>query len=337
MSDRDWPAVSIVFLAYNRREELSKSLDKVLHELDYPADRLEVIVVDNASSDGTAGMVRADFPEVQLIRNAENVGASAWNNGMTTAQGDWRMILDDDCFISGDALKTAVSRAEEAQADLVSFRVMSGVEPGYCFNDEYQTGLITFWGCSAMFSRRAIETEPFYDPQIFIWANEMELTMRLLDRGFRHLYLPEVESIHMKAPSPPFSERGIRVNHRHFAYIAAKLLQPRDAAAAFGNLVLHSLFAILSLDPRAVLAVPEAVRGFAKGLRYREPVRPEVSTVYRNNVWHFTNPVTVTRSPLARLRSKAGPEAQMRERERLIERWYENREQFYPDGGVLQI
>src|SRR5438270_7493649 len=163
MSDAraEWPLVSIVFLAYNRREELLVSLDHVLRRLDYPADRLEVIVVDNASRDGTAEMVRDRFPEVQLIRTPENIGASAWNVGMTTARGRWRMILDDDCHISGDALKTAVSRAEEERADLVSFRVESSEQPGYYFNDEHPVGLLAFWGCSAMFSERAIENEPF--------------------------------------------------------------------------------------------------------------------------------------------------------------------------------
>ena len=208
--DADWPLVSIVFLSYNRRDELARSLEQVLGHLDYPAGRLEVIVVDNASADGTPEMLRDRFPHVRLIRSPENVGASAWNVGMTTARGDWRMILDDDCHISGDALKTAVQRAEEHHADLVSFHVLSGTTPGYSFEDEYRTGLLTFWGCAAMFSRRAIESEPFYDPRIFIWANEMELTMRLLDRGFRHLYLPEVEPVHMKDPNPPFADRSNR-------------------------------------------------------------------------------------------------------------------------------
>src|SRR3954467_9015134 len=98
----EWPLVSIVFLAFNRRDALATSLDHVLHRLDYPADRLEVIVVDNASADGTAEMLRAEHPEVQLIRQPANIGASAWNVGMTTARGRWRMILDDDCYISGD-------------------------------------------------------------------------------------------------------------------------------------------------------------------------------------------------------------------------------------------
>jgi hypothetical protein len=47
----EWPLVSIVFLAFNRRDALATSLDHVLHHLDYPADRLEVIVVADGGAD----------------------------------------------------------------------------------------------------------------------------------------------------------------------------------------------------------------------------------------------------------------------------------------------
>jgi len=334
----EWPLVSIVFLAFNRRDALATSLDHVLHRLDYPADRLEVIVVDNASTDGTAEMVRSRFDTVKLIRTPENVGASAWNVGMATARGEWRLILDDDCYITGDALRTAVTRAEEHEADLVSFRVMSGVVPGYCFNDEYPTGLLSFWGCSAMFSRRAIETEPFYDPRMFIWANEMELTMRLLDRGFRHLFLPEVESVHMKGPNDRFAPHMVPVNYRHWSYIAGKHLRPRDAVGAFGNLVLHVFFQAWSEDRRAIRSLREVPRGFARGLASRAPVRREVSRLYRLENRHFLSPLPFLRSPIERLRSRGDRARVETVRGDRIARWYAQRPHLYPTAtAVLEL
>jgi len=332
--------VSIVFLAYNRRDELAVSLEQVLEHLDYPADRLEVIVVDNASTDGTSEMVRERFPGLQVIRNPENVGASGWNVGMSTARGDWRMILDDDCYITGDALRRAVARAEEERADLVSFRVTASGEPGFFFNDQYQTGLLTFWGCAAMFSRRAIETEPFYDPNMFIWANEMELSMRLLDKGFRHLHLPEVVAVHMKEPlrpDSPFDVRPIRVNTRHFAYIAAKLMQPRDAVGAVFNLILHVLAGAYSEHTEGLVALRDVPGGVMAGLRVRSPVRPEVSHIYRRHTWHFANVFRQIRSPLVRLRTRSG-EGVMADRLALAREWYARRSQYYPDrASVLEI
>jgi len=334
----DWPLVSIVFLAFNRREALAVSLQQVLEHLDYPADRLEVIVVDNASTDGTAEMVGERFPDVRVMRNVENVGMSGANGAMRTARGDWRLVLDDDCYIVGDALKTAVRRAQEHHADVVSFRVLSGEVPGYAFNDEYPTGLLSFWGCSAMFSPRASEMEPFYDPRIFIWANEMELTMRLLDRGYCHLYLPEVESVHMKGPSDAFAEHMVRINYRHWSYIAAKHLRAPDALAALGNLLLHVVLQALSEDRRAIRSLADVPRGFLKGLRYRSPVRPAVSRLYRCQSRHFLSPIPFLRSPLERIRSAGDPDRAEAARLARIAHWYERHRRYYPTAaGTLEL
>jgi GT2 family glycosyltransferase len=334
-----WPPVSIVFVAYNRREQLAVSLEHVLERLDYPADRLEVIVVDNASTDGTAAMVRERFPQVRLMEKRENVGASAWNAGMETASGDWRLILDDDCYIEGDALKAAVRRAEEYRADLVSFLVASSEEPGYFNVGARAPGLLWFTGCSALFSRRAIETEPFYDPNLFIWGNELELTMRLLDRGMRHLYLPEVVSVHQKPlPRADFKLHLVAVNHRRWAYVAAKLLQPGDAVTVLGRLVLRVLIDIYRLDPRVVAVLPSVLAGFLQGLRYRRPVRPEVSSLYRRVCVDLSNPLTFLRTPMQRLRGRGDPEAVARARAERWESWAAEAGPYYPtERAVLQV
>src|SRR3712207_3454877 len=74
-------SVSIVLLVHNRCEKLRTTLERMLFESDYPADRVEVIVVDNASTDGSADMVRSRFPGVRLVERSENIGVSAWNDG----------------------------------------------------------------------------------------------------------------------------------------------------------------------------------------------------------------------------------------------------------------
>jgi GT2 family glycosyltransferase len=330
----DWPPVSIVFVAYNRRDQLAVSLEQVLGRLDYPSHRLEVIVVDNASEDGTDAMVRERFPKVQLIRNPRNVGASAWNVGMTTARGEWRLILDDDCYIEGDALKRAVRAAQEERADLVSFLIASSEEEGY-FNDGTRSpGLLGFVGCSALFSRRAIDTEPFYDPHLFIWGNELELTIRLLDRGLRHLYLPEVASVHQKPlPAPELSLRFTTINQRHWAYSAGKLLQPGDAVVVLWRLLLRTFVDAARSDPRLVRTVPGIFAGFLGGLRRRRPVRPSVSSVYRDACVDFSSPLAFLRTPWQRL---AGDAESGRAERRA--RWEAEAGRYYPAGrAVLEI
>jgi GT2 family glycosyltransferase len=334
----DWPPVSIVFVAYNRRDKLGISLEHVLGRLDYPADRLEVIVVDNASTDGTAEFVRERFPQVQLIVNPENVGASAWNVGMTTAKGRWRLILDDDCYLTGDALKLAVERAEEHRADLVSFRIGSSEGPGLFNVGNFDPGLLGFVGCAALFSQRAIEEEPFYDPNLFIWGNELELTIRLLDRGFRHLLLPEVVAIHQKPlPDDSFPLQFNATNQKHWAYSAGKLLQPGDAVVVLGRLLLRTAIDARKKDSRLFGVLPGIVAGFARGLRVRRPVRPAVSTLYRTVCADFSSPFAVMRTPMQRLRERDAEAMQRARDERRAER-FARHARYYPDeADVLEV
>jgi GT2 family glycosyltransferase len=336
----DWPLVSIVFVAYNRREKIAISLEHVLERLDYPADRVETIVVDNASTDGTAEMIRERFPQVQLIVNPENVGASAWNVGMTTARGRWRLILDDDCYLTGDALRVAVERAEEHRADLVSFRIGSSEGPGFFNIGNFDPGLLGFVGCAALFSERAIETEPFYDPNLFIWGNEVELTMRLLDRGFRHLFLPEVVAIHQKAiPDPTeFPVHFNSVNQQHWAYSAGKLMQPGDAVVVLGRILLRTAIDARNKDRRLAAVLPRIVAGFVRGLRARRPMRPEVSTLYREVCADFSSPFAVMRTPMQRLRHRGDPEAVQRARDERRARRAERFARYYPArADVLEV
>jgi hypothetical protein len=75
---------------------------------------LQVIVVDNASSDGSARMVRESFPDVRLVTNRENRGFPAANNqGIAAAEGRYVLLLNPDTEIVGDALRELVAFADQ--------------------------------------------------------------------------------------------------------------------------------------------------------------------------------------------------------------------------------
>lgn len=301
---QSYPLVTVTIVACNRREELRMTLQKVTQELEYPRDRLEIIVVDNASKDGTADMLAAEFPAVKVISNATNEGAPAWNRAFAVGGGDYFVILDDDCYIAGDSLKQAVQTAREEQADLVSFRVSAPGADGYYFNSVYNPGLLGFWGCSALVSRPAIKQLGGYDPNIFVWGNEVELTMRLLDAGLKHLFLPAVVACHYKKPyaatpsngsGPKFHSFFETTNRNNLAYIAGKALRPAHAVAAFANLVIHSCSMFYFYrSPGAVASFVRAnITGFARGLRHRQPVSRRISSVYKKNLVDFANPLVL--------------------------------------------
>ena len=80
------PSVTVVFLVFNRREELRSSLLRMTGESDYDPALVDVVVVDNASEDGSADMVAREFPDVRLVRREVNCGVSGFNDGFRVAR-----------------------------------------------------------------------------------------------------------------------------------------------------------------------------------------------------------------------------------------------------------
>jgi GT2 family glycosyltransferase len=250
---------------------------------------------------------------VRVMAHEENVGVSGWNLGLAAARGDYVLALDDDCYLPPDGLRRAIAAAEEHDADLVSFKVVSTRDPSHVFTEHYRTGLFTFWGCAVLMRRRVIDELEGYDPEIFVWGNELEFMLRFFDRGLRHLHLPEVEAQHMKslASGKAIGWQPYRVNASRFAYIAAKLLRRREALGALVAILAGRVRDAVRMHPGALTAVPAILREFAHGLRHRQPVaNPELSRFYRRNFVSFASPWWLSR------------------------RWnqyFERRARFYPD------
>jgi GT2 family glycosyltransferase len=245
-------------------------------------------------------MLAAEFPSVRVIRNLLNEGIAGWNRGFRAGSGEYFLVLDDDCYIMGDALRRAIDAARANEADLVSFEIAAPAQPGFYYNQEYDLGLLAFWGCAALITRRAIEQLDGFDPNIFVWAHEVEFTMRLLDRGFKHLYFPAVTAYHLKLPSKLgdiLYATLHRKNQRHLAYGAGKLLRLRAAVAVLGNILMRMViwsYHFRSLEPFSF--IPGIVGGFWLGLRRREPVSRKTSAVYKRNFVEYSNPLLMLRS-----------------------------------------
>jgi len=96
--------LSIVIVSYNTAKLLRACLQSVYPNL-HPHYRLEIIVVDNASSDDSVAVVRREFPQVQLIVNSQNHGfATANNQALKVAKGNFIVLLNPDTQVVGDAL-----------------------------------------------------------------------------------------------------------------------------------------------------------------------------------------------------------------------------------------
>ncbi|MEY3160533.1 MAG: hypothetical protein RIT25_524, partial [Planctomycetota bacterium] len=101
------PRLSVVVLSWNTRELTLACLGALARDA-FPGGR-EVIVVDNASADGSAAAIRERFPEVRLVVNGENrLFAAACNQGARAAQGEWLCLLNSDTEVAPGALAQLV-------------------------------------------------------------------------------------------------------------------------------------------------------------------------------------------------------------------------------------
>lgn len=110
--------VSVVIPTWNRRD-LAAACLRSLREQTHR--ELEIIVVDDASSDGTAEMIRSEFPEARVLRLARNSGfAVAVNTGIRVASGTWIFLLNNDVTLAPDCLERMLRAADETGAAMVA-------------------------------------------------------------------------------------------------------------------------------------------------------------------------------------------------------------------------
>jgi GT2 family glycosyltransferase len=104
--------VSVVCLNYNGRRYLERFLRSAL-AIDYPTNRYEVVLIDNASTDDSVTLVRSQFPRVRVVESAVNLGfAGGCNLGMRATRGEYVALVNNDTVVEPDWLRALVEVAE---------------------------------------------------------------------------------------------------------------------------------------------------------------------------------------------------------------------------------
>ena len=213
------PLVTAVILNWNGREYLADCLDS-LRGMDYPRERLELLLVDNGSADGSAGFVREQYPEVQLIELPQNVGSCvARNLGVREARGEYIALLDNDAHVEAGWLRTLVeavqaepevvcasSRLMNLAGDRVEFGGSSINFYGYGYQEGYDRGNVaaytgthpTIFPCiGAALIRRDVYLEAGgLDEDYFIYYEDVDLGWRLWVLGYKVVYVGAAVALH---------------------------------------------------------------------------------------------------------------------------------------------
>jgi len=230
--------LSVIVVSYNTRQLLDDCLHS-LYSADAPSGGLEIIVVDNASADGSGDMVRRKYPQARLIASPDNRGYSAANNlGSAAAKGEFLLFLNSDTVISQRALTEplAYMRAHPQTGALTvrlvyptgerdpdnhrgfptpwnafcHFTLLSRLFPhsprfnGYfrTYEDFSQIHPVPVIAGSYMMMPRALDRLlGGWDETYFFYGEDIDYCYRIHEAGCQIIYYPLVEVLHYKGAS----------------------------------------------------------------------------------------------------------------------------------------
>lgn len=184
------PLVSVIILSWNAKTYLRECLRSVIAS-DYP--RVEVIVSDNGSSDGSQDMVRESFPGVTLVENGRNLGYSEGNNvAIQRASGDLIVLLNQDTYVSSNYLAEVVRTVGKGGAGIVGCKLM------YPGTDVIQSAGFVLHGAGYPFPRMVLQRDRSRsareEPTDYVSGAALAATRKVfarvgtLDSGFRAYY-----------------------------------------------------------------------------------------------------------------------------------------------------
>ena len=230
-------------------EQCLSSLKKSIDGLSFPGGSTEVFIIDNASSDGSPDFLEPLFPDFHFIRNTENSGFAKANNlVIPRCNGEFILFLNPDTILAEDSLDICISFfRNHADAGAVGVRMIDGggrflkeskrgfpypstsffkmtgfarLFPHSKIFSSYYLGHLdedniqvvdVLSGAFMMIKKTVLNKTGGFDEQFFMYAEDIDLSYRINQAGFRNYYLPATTIIHFKGESTQKDSRYVKM------------------------------------------------------------------------------------------------------------------------------
>jgi GT2 family glycosyltransferase len=240
------PLISVVIPNYNGAACLDRCLRSLIVQTCAP---LEIIIVDNASSDTSIEVVRRIAPNARVLPQQRNLGfAAAVNLGIKDAKADWVAILNNDTEVSPDWLEAcAAAMGRHPDAAFFASRIMNYsrrdhiYSAGDCYlragigyrrgqeqrgSNEYTAEIPIFaaCGCAALVRRPVLEAAQGYDDRFFAYLEDVDLGLRLQAEGMCGYYVPGAVVYHVGGATSggEFAPLAVRLRTRNALLVLVK-------------------------------------------------------------------------------------------------------------------
>ncbi|MFF8289457.1 glycosyltransferase family 2 protein [Streptomyces sp. NPDC016309] len=275
---------TVVVITHNRRELLLGTLDR----LAALPERPPVVVVDNASTDGTPRAVAERHPGVTVLRQGRNLGAQGRNAGVRRARTPYVAFSDDDSWWEPGALARAADLLDQhPRLGLVAARVRVGPDgapdplnallaasPLDGAADLPGRPVLGFLACAAVARREAYLEAGGYHPIFFVGGEETLLAYDLAARGWGVCHAPEVVAVHSPAGGARPGRAAVQLRN---AALTAWLRRPLAVALRRTR----SIAVRARRDPEARAALRDLLGRLPVALRDRRPLPARVEEAAR--------------------------------------------------------
>ena len=228
--------VSFIIVNWNTKDIILQCIDSLTSRKEYYTQ--EIIVVDNASRDGSSEAIKAKYPEVQLIQNSDNLGFARANNiGIKKSSGAYVCLLNSDIQVLDHTISFMIDYMNTNKNiglsgpkilwpdmtlqhscmnypgiltqicetfslnRLFPHTALCSGEYMYFFSHDRLIKVDWLIGCFLMIRREVLETVGLLDELFFIYSEETDLCKRMHEAGWDIIFLPQVSAIHHNASS----------------------------------------------------------------------------------------------------------------------------------------